>query len=284
MESISRRTVLAASAGAWVAGRLAGAAESPSASERVILALVGAGGRGSALSAGFAGLPNVRFKYVCDVNLRQAGTIAKAIEKAGPAAPQPVDDLGKVLADREVDGVIVATPEHWHALATIQACQAGKDVYVEKNPSLTVWEGRQMIAAARKYKRIVQVGFQNRSAPYAASARDYIKSGKLGKVARQVHTTLAAAPGAPARLAHPRGLDWTAGSAAPLVPYNSLPIAAVPLVRHARAYSAMPTSRLARMAWHQPAPKPPSASGHLAYERSGRRPSRRSIIRVPASP
>ena len=76
--------------------------------------------------------------------------------------------------------MIVATPDHWHALVTIRACQAGKDVYVEKPPSHNIFEGRKMVEAARKYDRIVQVGTQNRSAPYNLAARDYIAAGKLG--------------------------------------------------------------------------------------------------------
>ena len=89
--------------------------------------------------------------------------------------------MRRVFDDKDVDGVVVATPEHWHALATVWACQAGKDVYVEKCPSLTIWEGRKMIEAARKYKRIVQVGFENRSGPYSATARDYIQVRQAGK-------------------------------------------------------------------------------------------------------
>ena len=102
-------------------------------------------------------------------------------EKQG-SAPQGVQDYRQVLDDKSVDAVIVATPDHWHALATIRACQAGKDVYVEKPPSHNCWEGRKMIEAARKYNRIVQVGTQNRSAPYCMAARKYIAEGKLGKV------------------------------------------------------------------------------------------------------
>ena len=90
--------------------------------------------------------------------------------------------MRRTFDDKDVDGVIVATPEHWHALATVWACQAGKDVYVEKNISLSIWEGRKMVEAARKYQRIVQCGTQNRSAPYALSAREYLASGKLGKI------------------------------------------------------------------------------------------------------
>ncbi|MCK5103096.1 MAG: Gfo/Idh/MocA family oxidoreductase, partial [Cyclobacteriaceae bacterium] len=84
--------------------------------------------------------------------------------------------------DSEVDGVIIATPQHWHALATIWACQAGKDVYIEKCISFNIPEGQKMIEATMKYERIVQCGTQNRSSEYALSARDYIKSGQLGEV------------------------------------------------------------------------------------------------------
>jgi len=87
-----------------------------------------------------------------------------------------------VYDDKEVDGVFIETPEHWHALAAIRACQAGKDVYVEKTISHSISEGQQMIKAAMKYERIIQCGTQNRSADYALTARDYIKSGELGDI------------------------------------------------------------------------------------------------------
>ena len=93
------------------------------------------------------------------------------------------EDMRRVFDDKDVDAVLICTPEHWHALATIWACQAGKDVYVEKNISMNIPEGRKMIEAAKKYNRIVQCGFQNRSGAYNMSARDYIQSGKLGKIA-----------------------------------------------------------------------------------------------------
>jgi len=98
------------------------------------------------------------------------------------AAALPAGDMREVFDDKDVDGVVIATPEHWHALATVWACQAGKDVYVEKNISASIWEGRKMVEAARKYKRIVQAGTQTRSAPYMFAARDYIKEGGLGEV------------------------------------------------------------------------------------------------------
>ncbi|MCH8828919.1 MAG: Gfo/Idh/MocA family oxidoreductase, partial [Planctomycetes bacterium] len=100
----------------------------------------------------------------------------------GGKMPERFSDFRHVLDHKDIDAVIVATPDHWHALATILACQAGKDVYVEKPPSHNVWEGRKMVDAARRYERIVQVGTQNRSAPYAIEAREYIKSGALGEI------------------------------------------------------------------------------------------------------
>jgi predicted dehydrogenase len=96
--------------------------------------------------------------------------------------PKSTKEMREIFDDKDIDAVWISTPEHWHALATIRACQAGKDVYVEKNPTISIWEGRKMIEAAEKYSRIVQIGFQNRSAPYGFSARDYILSGKLGKI------------------------------------------------------------------------------------------------------
>jgi len=189
MSEITRRKFLSLSAkgaAALAAGTAivtaARSGRAASANEKVVLALVGAGGRGSELARNFAKIENVEFKYVCEANEQRGGKMAAELAKLQARAPKGVVDFREALADKDVHAVIVATPEHWHALATIWACQAGKDVYVEKTPSLSIWEGRKMIEAARKYDRIVQVGTQNRSAPYAVSARDYLKRGDLGKV------------------------------------------------------------------------------------------------------
>jgi predicted dehydrogenase len=107
---------------------------------------------------------------------------AKVAEKAQGVAPKTVMDFRRTLEDADVDALVVATPDHWHAVPTILGCQAGKDVYVEKPVSHNIWEGRKMVQAARRYERIVQVGTQTRSAPYAAQAADYIRSGQLGDV------------------------------------------------------------------------------------------------------
>ena len=153
------------------------------ANEKVVLAIVGCGGRGLKLARDFAARDDCEIAYICDVDTtvmdKHAGSIA---ERQRGRIPKREQDFRKMLEDESVDAVIVATPTHWHALATISACQHGKDVYVEKPLCHNAWEGQQMVKAARKYNRIVQVGTQNRSAPYNMAARQYIADGKLGRV------------------------------------------------------------------------------------------------------
>jgi len=189
---------------------LARPAPGGSANERVVLGLIGAGGRGSSLIQGMTQLENVETKYVCDVNAACGGGTIDNLEKLQGYAPKRVVEMREVFDDRDVNAVVVATPEHWHALATVWACQAGMDVYVEKNISLTIWEGRKMIEAAQKYKRVVQCGTQNRSAPYGFPAREYLASGKLGRVVHvKMYNML---PGGSFRPQPdgdpPAGLDW----------------------------------------------------------------------------
>ncbi|MEN8228217.1 MAG: Gfo/Idh/MocA family oxidoreductase [Bacteroidota bacterium] len=151
--------------------------------DRVVLALIGAGNWGTNLILNIADLnQNVFVKYVCDVDDTRGGRAISELEKTQKVRPARVRDMRRVFDDQEVDGVIIATPQHWHGLATIWACQAGKDVYVEKSISLNIGEGQKMIEAAMKYERVVQCGTQNRSADFAHSAREYIQSGQLGEV------------------------------------------------------------------------------------------------------
>ena len=153
------------------------------AGDKVILALIGAGSWGTnlILEAAKSG-ENIRIKYVCDVDDTRGGRAISELEKLQGSRPIAIRDMRKIYDDKEVDGVFIETPEHWHALATIWACQAGKDVYVEKTISNSIAEGQQMVKAAMKYERIIQCGTQNRSADYALTARDYIKSGELGDI------------------------------------------------------------------------------------------------------
>lgn len=174
---------IAGTAGLAIGGNTFMNASMKGANDKILLAVIGTGGRGMETIVNCCKInENVSIKTVCDVNATKLNLAVARIEKEFKYRPGMTADMKKVFDDRDVDAVWISTPEHWHALATIWACQAGKDVYVEKNPTVNIWEGRKMIEAARKYKRIVQVGFQNRSAPYAFSAREYIASGKLGKI------------------------------------------------------------------------------------------------------
>jgi predicted dehydrogenase len=150
---------------------------------KVVLALIGAGGRGSQVIQSLVGCADgVEVKYVCDVDDTRGGSVIRELAKVQGYEPKRTRDMRETFADKDVHAVVICTPEHWHALATIRACQAGKDVYVEKNVCLSAEEGRCMIEAAVSNRRIVQCGTQNRSGDYAFSARDYIAQGKLGKI------------------------------------------------------------------------------------------------------
>jgi predicted dehydrogenase len=155
------------------------------ANDKLVLAVIGIRGQGDSLKRGFARLKNVEIKTLCDVD---ANLFASRVNDAKLLADVPTfkpgteQDLRRVFDDKDIDGVIIATPNHWHALATIWAIQAGKHVYVEKPASHTVWEGRKMVEAARKYNKIVQAGTMNRSRPAVREAIEFIHSGGLGEI------------------------------------------------------------------------------------------------------
>jgi predicted dehydrogenase len=196
-----------------------------SANDAIVLALIGSGGWGTHIIIQAAGLnENIRVKYVCDVDDTRGGHAIEELGKIQGFKPLSVRDMRKIFDDKEVDGVLIATPEHWHGLATVWACQAGKDVYVEKCISHSIYEGQKMIEAAMKYKRIVQCGTLNRSADYALTARDYIKSGELGDVVTVSAIELTDGP-VPFKVKEdsstPDTIDWNLWlGPAPLVPYN----------------------------------------------------------------
>jgi len=178
----SRNAGLGVAAG-WTILQNAGSARGAPAADKIVLGVIGAGGRGSNLARDFAARDDVLFAGVSDPDSNRRAALCKALaDQQGGSAPQSAEDYRSVLDDKAVDAVIVATPDHWHALPTIHSCQAGKDVYVEKPPSHNCWEGRKMVEAARKYERVVQVGTQNRSAEYNQAARQYLADGKLGNV------------------------------------------------------------------------------------------------------
>jgi predicted dehydrogenase len=152
------------------------------ANEKFTIGIMGIKGRGHFLVENLLERSDVDIAYICDVDANFIPRTADLIKKASGKSPKVVNDYRQILDDKSVDALFNATPDHWHALPTIHACQAGKDVYVEKPASHNIWEGRQMVNAAQKYKRIVQAGTQTRSAPYTIAAKEYITSGKLGNV------------------------------------------------------------------------------------------------------
>lgn len=196
------------------------------AADKVVLALIGCGGRGRDVLGGIVREnENIEVKYLCDVNetLQGVPTDIESYSKKQGYAPVFITDMRKVFDDKDVDAVVIATPEHWHVLAAIWALQAGKHVYVEKNPTLSIWEGQKLIEAVKKSNKVLQIGFQNRSAPYAFSAREYIKSGKLGNIVHVKCYNLLGGSKWEAKpdAAVPKGLNWDAWQGpAKHVPYN----------------------------------------------------------------
>jgi predicted dehydrogenase len=151
-------------------------------SDKLRVAIVGVRSRGMAHVSGFLGRNNCEITTICDCDEAVIGAAMKAVEKKQGKAPRFEKDIRKVVADKDVDVVSIATPNHWHALMAVWAMENGKDVYCEKPATHNVHEGAIMTAAARKYKRICQVGTQSRSNPGMRDAIAYIQGGKIGKV------------------------------------------------------------------------------------------------------
>ena len=153
------------------------------ANEEIQIGVVGFYGQGRRHITNHQQADGVRVVALCDVDERiWQSKGQKTLEEAGGATPVFYRDIGKMLENKTLDAISIATCNHWHALATIWACQAGKDVYVEKPASHTFFEGRKMVEAARKYDRIVQHGTQSRSIPVYRDAIARIRAGEIGKV------------------------------------------------------------------------------------------------------
>ena len=153
-----------------------------SANETVRVAVVGCGGRGNSHMSAWTSQKNVELAGLVDVDDSHAERFVGAIQKKGGTAPPVFRDIRKVLEDKNIDAVSIASPNHWHTLQTIWACQAGKDVYVEKPCSHNVFESKQIVAAARKYDRMVQMGSQSRSSPALQEAVQKMKEGEFGEI------------------------------------------------------------------------------------------------------
>jgi len=148
----------------------------------VKLAVMGVNSRGKQLLPGFCSFPEVEIAYICDPDSATIPSAVKIVEDAGKASPKIEKDFRVALDDPSVTALVCAAPDHWHALATILACQAGKDVYVEKPCCHNPVEGQRMVAAARRYNRVVQVGTQRRSGSDMAELVKEVQSGRLGNV------------------------------------------------------------------------------------------------------
>jgi len=180
MPPLSRRHFLATSAVALTAAEYAGAAGKPN--ERIRVAVMGARIRGKFHLSAFGQQPNATVTHLVEPDANLIPDALKVSAKHQKNEPAVEPDIRKLLEIKDVDALIVAAPDHWHALATVWACAAGKHVYCEKPASHNLIEGRRMVEAARKHKRVVQVGTQRRSAAHVIAARDFVAAGKLGKV------------------------------------------------------------------------------------------------------
>jgi predicted dehydrogenase len=178
MSKLSRRDFLKSS---MIAGATMAVASPFSkvrgANNDIRIAVIGTGGQGSGHCRRWSRLEGVRLVAVCDADLSHA----ERIKKSNPDV-KVYQDLRKLLDDKDIDAISSATPNHWHSLVTVWACQAGKDVYIEKPVSHEIWEGRKMVEAARKYNRIVQTGTQKRSSAAHKQAFEWIHKGNIGAI------------------------------------------------------------------------------------------------------
>jgi predicted dehydrogenase len=178
--------LLAAAGAALGAARPAAADVTPikkvGANDRIRMAVIGFRGQGHGHLKAYASLPDTEVVTICDVDTAQAKRGLKTVTDIQKREPVYVQDLRRIMDDKTIDAVSIATPNHWHALAGIWAVLAGKDVYVEKPISHNVWEGRRLVDLARKHGKIVQCGTQSRSNEGMRQTIDYVQSGKIGKV------------------------------------------------------------------------------------------------------
>lgn len=218
MSKITRRTFgksAALAATALSASRVLGA------NERVRVGFIGLGNRGDQVLDAFLEHKDCEITAICDIYQPYLDFAAKKIG----GTPQRFTDYRRLLERNDVDAVAICTPDHWHALQTIHACQANKDVYVEKPLSLCVAEGRRMVEAARRAKRVTQVGLHRRSSPFCREAAEFIRKDGIGKVmvARAFHiqNEWPRGIGSPPNQDPPKDFDWEAWlGPAPRRPYN----------------------------------------------------------------
>ncbi|MDP8245613.1 MAG: Gfo/Idh/MocA family oxidoreductase [Candidatus Hinthialibacter antarcticus] len=194
------------------------------ANERINIGVIGCGGRGQYDLSLFLRDENVRALAICDVDQERIDQTRKDKLK-GDSSVKAFKDFRDLLEINEIDAVIIGTPDHWHAIPFVRACEAGKDVYCEKPLALTIGEGRKMVTAARKHKRVTQIGTQQRTIPHFKQAVELLHSGKIGKMTHvecwNVDNRIERNMGAPPDSDPPAGLDYDMWlGQAPMRPYN----------------------------------------------------------------
>ena len=217
MNKTNRRYFLGMAAGTVVPTRRAAAAD------KVRLGIIGLGGRGSSLLRTAAKAPQAQVTHLCEVDQARLEKAQAAARSAGYGEVRGTSDMRRVLEDKNVDAVLIATPDHWHAPAAILACEAGKDAYVEKPISHNVREGRLLVEAARRHKRIVQAGTQARSRPSTIKAIEIARSGRLGHIltAKAWNTQLRRNIGRKPDGPPPIGVEYDLWvGPAPMIPFN----------------------------------------------------------------
>ncbi len=221
MHNISRRNFVS---GAAAAASLIGTSRSwAAANDRIRVAILGLGGRGGDHMKLVAQVPGVEVAAFCDPDEEQLRKRGAEFEKVTGKKPALEQDLRRILDDKNIDAVTIATCNHWHSLAAIWACQAGKHVYVEKPVCHDLFEGRQMIAASRKYNRLIQGGTQRRSNGYFRRAVQALREGVIGDVymARCIHYQVRESLGFKSPEPPPPGLKWDLWvGPAPMQPFH----------------------------------------------------------------
>jgi len=228
MKDIDRRSFIkksgVATAGTLVGGRVLGrTSKQDSPTDTINVAVIGIRNRGMDHCRALSMIPCVKIATLCDIDQRLLPGAVAEVEKLTGYKPSTETEYRKVLEDPDIHAVCIATPNHWHALQTIWACQAGKDVYVEKPVSHTVREGRLMVEAARKYERIVQTGTQARSSTSTNGAVGFLKEGGLGDIymAKGLCLKPRASIGRVKDSGIPEGVDWDRFlGPAPYRPFN----------------------------------------------------------------
>lgn len=210
-------------AGLAVHGTTAAVARPIGPNDKITICAMGLRGRGGSVLSTFASQADVDVKYVCDVDESVLQSRAAQVAERKGTKPEAIKDFRQALEDAQVDALVISTPDHWHALPTIHACQAGKDVYVEKPDGHNLLEGRTMVAAMTKHGRVVQLGTQARNGPHLLSAMEYLRTGALGKVrfAKAWESAKQGAIGRPADSDPPPGVDYDLWlGPAPKRPFN----------------------------------------------------------------